>query len=171
MNWHDYFTLDEALGVLYWKARPIINRTSKMWNSAHAGKQAGTLTDNGYLVVYVNNKRRRVHNIIWEMIEGPIPEGFEIDHRNGLRADNRRNNMRLSTRTQNNYNHPVRSDNTSGFRGVSWHGQNQNWTVRIKDGDRYRTLGSYATPEEASAIYEAEARRIHGEFYKAPAYV
>lgn len=72
-------------------------------------KETGKADDgNGYLRVKIARKDYKVHRIIWTVFNGPIPDGFEIDHINRICNDNRLDNLRLVTSAQNNHN---RKDN------------------------------------------------------------
>lgn len=87
-----------------------------------------------------------------------------VDHANGNGLDNRRSNLRLATDTQNAQNRGLRSDNSSGFKGVSWDKQRQAWVAYISDGLRQRRLGRYSDRKEAARAYDAAAIRLFGEF-------
>ncbi len=92
------------------------------------------------------------------------PPGVTVDHRNGDGLDNRRNNLRLATRSQNACNRAVFKNSTSGIKSVIFHKQNRRWRARIQiDGERI-SLGCFATKQEAQAAYISAAARIHGEF-------
>lgn len=58
----------------------------------------------GYVLIMVGGKQVREHRFVWEQAYGPIPPGVEIDHINGVRDDNRIENLRLVTHAQNNRN-------------------------------------------------------------------
>jgi hypothetical protein len=92
------------------------------------------------------------------------PEGLEIDHRDGDGLNNRRDNLREATNAQNNHNQRIRSDNTSGYKGVSWYGPSGKWLAYIKVNGKQRHLGYHATPEQASAAYAKASAKLHGEF-------
>jgi hypothetical protein len=93
-----------------------------------------------------------------------VPVGYEVDHadRNGL--NNRRYNLRKSTKSQNNCNKGLLRNNTSGFKGVSWHKGNKKWASNIKLNRKKQCLGYFDTPEEAYAAYCAASERLHREF-------
>ena len=109
--------------------------------------------------VRVDGREYRGHRIIWEMHNGEIQEGYLVDHINGDRKDNRIENLRVCTRQQNNLNSASKG---AKFKGVTRVGNSYRAKINYK-GVAY-SLGSYKTPEEASAAYEAKALELHGEF-------
>lgn len=74
---------------------------------------------NGYIYVKREGKTILLHVWIWEKINGAIPEGYEIDHENGIRWDCRLSNLRCIPKTINIRNSAKQSNNTSGFTGVN----------------------------------------------------
>jgi len=92
------------------------------------------------------------------------PAGITIDHINGNGLDNRRENLRLAGRGQNQCNRGKQSNNTSGFKGVTWHKNLNKWEAGISiSGKRYH-VGFYKTPEAAARAYDDAAKKYHGEF-------
>lgn len=91
-----------------------------------------------------------------------------LDHRNGDRLDNRKENLRIATASQNQANtRKMRRSQpmTSRFKGVSL--DRGRWLASIRVRGRKRNLGRYGTEEEASAAYERAAREAFGEFARA----
>lgn len=85
-----------------------------------------------------------------------------IDHRNRDKLDNRRENLRLATQSQNMANFGPTSRNSSGYRGVNRvHGR---WAATLIHGEQKWRLGLFETPEEAAVAYDIKAMEIHGEF-------
>lgn len=119
--------------------------------------------------IRVNGKQRMtyMHRAVMErMLGGPIPKGLEIDHINGNKLDNRRENLRLATRRQNMMNNRGKKDSVSRYKGVSFEKRTGRWLARMKIAGKQTYLGSFVTEEEAARAYDAAARRVHGEFGK-----
>jgi len=93
------------------------------------------------------------------------PDSAIVDHKNGNALDNRRSNLRLATKAENAMNSRLRSDNTSGYRGVTYDARRKSrpWRAFIRDGGQ-RWLGYYETAEEAARAYDAAAKVSFGEF-------
>ena len=89
----------------------------------------------------------------------------EVDHRNHDTLDNQRGNLRKATRTQNNCNQRVRSDNTSGHKGVSWRKRESKWYVQINVGGKRKAIGRFRELGDAISAYDKAASEIHGEFF------
>ena len=148
----ELFDYDCLTGKLYWKKAPS--------NRCKVGEEAGTLNDNGYRIVYFNGARHRGHRLIWLMHTGSFPT-LQIDHINGIRDDNRIENLREVTNRENSYNlKKPRSFGTSGYLGVTKTPCNRYMAQIVADG-RYYYLGNHATPEEAHAAYLEAKRKLH----------
>ena len=115
-----------------------------------------------YVKAYVPNKRGSViylHRLITNAEPGQI-----VDHINRDGLDNRRANLRLCSRSQNNGNRHRNQNNTSGFKGVSWCQKRRAWTACISRDSRTLHLGSFETPEEAHSAYCSAALEYFGDF-------
>lgn len=106
-------------------------------------------------------KRRTIY--LSRLICGAVV-GEQIDHKNGDSLDNRRCNLRFCTASQNQWNRSAQKDNTSGFKGVTWHKQHSLWMARINVYSRQIHLGLFSTAVEAGRAYKIAARKYHGEF-------
>lgn len=91
--------------------------------SAHDLAKAYPASDangpNGYIRISRDNKVVYLHRWVWEQIFGPIPQGWEIDHINGIKTDNRLDNLRCIPQAAQRRNAATHSDNQSGVQGVS----------------------------------------------------
>lgn len=89
---------------------------------------------------------------------------IEVDHRSTCTFDNRRSNLRLCTHAQNSQNTPLRRNNTSGFKGVSWNKKGGLFEAYISVSGRRISLGRFPTAEQAAEAYAAAAEKHFGEF-------
>lgn len=92
---------------------------------------------NGYIHSSFNGKNMPFHRAIWEYVNGKIPEGFEIDHINGNRQDNRFSNLRLVTRSQNQLNRRPSKNNVINIIGVTINKSGNYQIDRFINGLRY----------------------------------
>lgn len=92
------------------------------------------------------------------------PEGVVVDHINGNGLDNRRSNLRLATRRQNNWNRAGQRDATSGFHGVSFHQKSGLWRARLRVGDAAEKATYHRTAEEAARARDEMAKAERGQF-------
>jgi hypothetical protein len=90
--------------------------------------------------------------------------GEIIDHINHDTLDNRRQNLRKCTGTQNKTNSKIYRNNKSGFKGVHWHKRDGTWGASIGYNGKQIHIGYFATLEEAARAYNETARQLHGEF-------
>lgn len=148
---------NKRTGVFTWK-ETLSHRAMK-------GLVAGT-NSYGYVVIAVDGTVYRAHRLAWLIVIGRWPKG-EIDHKNRKRSDNRWTNLREASRMQNNGNSRRPSNNTSGFKGVSWHKQRRKWAAYINIHYKTTYLGLYKTPQKAHAAYMKAARNQFGEFARA----
>lgn len=94
------------------------------------------------------------------------PKGMYTDHINMDGLDNRRDNLRICTRSQNQMNSEKHKNNNSGFKGVCWHIGIKKWMAQIKVDKKQICLGYFENKEEAALVYNEAAKKYHGEFAK-----
>lgn len=93
------------------------------------------------------------------MHNGPIPEGYEIDHLDHDPSNNRLNNFRLVLGKENAKNRPKNKNNTSGYTGISWGKGRGKWSVTIMVNYKTIHLGRFDNLEDAiKARQEAEIK-------------
>jgi hypothetical protein len=128
------------------------------------GCAAGVKTkSDGYVRIGFNLRRYLGHRLVWVWLYGKDPSKAEIDHINGVRHDNRLNNLRLATRSQNSINAPVKSSSKTGVKGVWMRGDGR-YRARIRHNHKIYNLGAFDTIDEASAAYKKASEHLHGEF-------
>ena len=115
---------------------------------------------NGYARAEVRSGGVRTYVYLHRLV---CPTDLTVDHINRDPLDNRRANLRPATRTQQLGNTGLRSTNTSGYRGVS-RTRSGRWGAWIRMHGRSVNLGTFDTPEQASAAYRIAAREYFGEF-------
>lgn len=117
-------------GVFTWLKNA--NR-SKAWNTRWVGRIAGAKSKNGYIILSISlgwaKKRMLAHRLAFIYMEGEAPE--QVDHINGIRNDNRWENLRAVDNFINSRNQKLRNTNTSGYNGVYWCKRRLLWYVRI----------------------------------------
>jgi len=149
------FRYDAVSGLLY-----IKNSTNPR---TKVGEICGYRGPNGYLRVKINYKPFMVHRVIWAMVHGAWPKEM-IDHINGARDDNRLENLRDATCSENLWNQGIAKNNKSGVKGVSWSAQNQKWKAVVKFKRKPNFIGYFNTLEDADAAIREAREKLHGQF-------
>jgi len=120
----------------------------------------------GYRSTYINNNSFQVHRLIWELVNGPIPEGKVIDHINGNGLDNRLSNLRLCSQAENVLNSKVSKNSKTGVKGVSYETERKKYRAQISKNNKLYFLGRFDKLEEAEKAYKEASKELHGEFSK-----
>lgn len=147
-----FLSYDPVTGYLTWKLR---------CGTMAAGSLAGSLGRKGYVTVQIFGRLIQAHIIAWALMTGEWPD-HEVDHRDGVRHRNVWENLRPATEAQQSQNQKIRSDNLSGFKGVSK--RRHNWIARINVDGKRLNLGRFPTPEAGHEAYMAAAAEHFGEY-------
>lgn len=150
---------DHITGKLFWKPLPEdFNSRWKQYNGKHAGKEAGNITDQGYMNVYLDGRNYKAHRLAWLLHYGEWPPA-DLDHISGIRTENYIINLRLATRSENLFNMRTRRN---GLKGVTI--SNGNWLARISSNGKTKHLGSFRSEQAAHNAYCKAAVTDHGSF-------
>ena len=133
--------------------------TGKMYarfNKIHRkiGDEGTFRTTDGYLHFSIDNKKCLVHRLIYVYQTGIDPQGFDVDHKDRDKSNNKWENLRLATRPQNQRNRV----------GKGYHKVGKKWKAYIKTDYKMKYLGYYETEQEASDAYIQAKNELHGEF-------
>jgi len=156
----DRLIYDPLTGSFIWKRREERNKNDAAFNTRFAGREAGCVSG-GYRLISLQRVPHLAHHVAWFILHGEIPDGLQIDHINGDKADNRGENLRLVDASGNARNRPVRSDNSTGFQGVYKTKHGTYYAQECVNG-RNRHLGTFPTFEQAVAARIASQNRVGG---------
>jgi len=101
----------------------------------------------------------RMHRVILN-----TPKGMDSDHINRNKLDNRRSNLRIATRSENQANKRNQINSTSGRKGVVWNRRARKWQVKIEFRGERIHLGYFDDIDDASNAYKVKAEELFGEF-------
>jgi hypothetical protein len=147
-------------GTLYW-----LPRGHGRFDKQFAGKKAGHLVKNGREFVRINKFGLFLASrLIWIYHNGNIPFDKEVDHKDNNPNNNKIENLRLASRSQNMHNTRRRKNNTSGVKGVTFHPQTGKWRARINACKKCIEVGLFETIEEAQLAISSARESIHGAF-------
>jgi hypothetical protein len=155
------FSYDEQTGLLHWR---IYSKSRK--GKIRPGDVVGSLDAMGYVVLRTARRNYKAHRVIWLIKTGSWPASA-IDHRNGIKNDNRWGNLRLATSEENAHNRCMRRTNKYGFKGVWFNPASSKYLAAIKVCGKTRHLGEHSTLHGAAVAYATAAKAIYGDFTSA----
>lgn len=117
----------------------------------------------GYLVIRVDGVLYEAGRLAWFYVKGEWPK-LEIDHKDRDPMNNAWDNLREATSSEQKINTRLRSDNTSGIKGVHWSRQNQHWRAVVWKNGKHYQCGGFNTKEEAGEAYAQKVKELFGEF-------
>ena len=147
MDFNAYF--DYKDGELFWK----VSTNTKI----KVGQKAGGV--GRYATVKVQNKLFALHRVIFAMHHGYIPK--EVDHIDCNKLNNRIENLREVSRTQNQQNRKIQKNNTSGSKNVYWHKRSNTWQVQLRFNGKVKWIGNYENLELADLVAKEARSKYH----------
>lgn len=122
----------------------------------------------GYYFVFLYKEGMRKKITVHRLVADAFIENLEnkrcVDHVNNDKLDNRVDNLRWATDSENTSNSVIRSDNTSGSKGVWYHKGGRKWCAEIMINGKKKYIGLFKTKEEASQARKEYANELFGEF-------
>ena len=147
---------DRDTGLFTWKVNKGISGKSK------AGVHPGYKDKNGYMYIRIDYKLYRSHRLAWLYVYGEFK--CEIDHIDNNPSNNAINNLRLCTSSENKCNTRLRSDSTSGVKGLHWYKAYKKWQVNINVNKKRKCYGYFDDFFEACCTIYSLRNKLHGEF-------
>lgn len=150
---------DGGTGVFTWRSY----RTGTAPKGATAGNINTNKNGRKYLRICIDGKAFLAHRLAWFYVHGEWPE-LQIDHIDGDGLNNRIENLREATVSQQNQNRRMHKNNTSGVKGITWKKRRGKWQAQIEHQGKAIYLGSFENKEAAAEAYAVAAKKYHGEF-------
>ena len=142
-------------GWLYW------NRPHKSARGKYVpGDRAGVKHSEGYIQITINGRLQLAHRLIYLYHHGYLPK--VLDHINGDKTDNRIENLRSSSQSQNKFNSKKYSNNTSGYKNV--YNVKGKWRIAFKVNGKLVYYGLYENVHEAGKVAKQIRTELHKEF-------
>lgn len=118
----------------------------------------GWIDNHGYRSLRINGKQHKAHRLAFLYMTGTLPSQH-TDHINGIRNDNRWDNIREASHSENMRNKAIKNNNTSGFSGVNWVKSRCRWVATIGVGGKKTTIGYFVNLSDAvKARIESEVK-------------
>lgn len=142
-------------GSLYWK-------TDRNYRAKENDKAGWLSSSHRYKSVRIKNKDFKEHRAIFLIHYGYLPQ--YIDHIDGNPLNNKIENLREATCSQNQYNAKLRKDSSSGIKNVRWHKPTKKWSVVIRINKKETYFGIYDDIELAELVAIEARNKFHKEF-------
>ena len=151
-EWFEY----RSGGALHWR---------KGRKKAQKGNRYGSKRTDGYRRGWLLGKQYFEHRLIWFYHYGEWPKD-DLDHINGIRDDNKIENLREVTKQQNQFNRKSNRGSSSGYKGVCYHKNINKWMAYFCSGSKRTHIGYFGTEIEAAKAYDNAVKSLHGKYAK-----
>ena len=145
---------DPETGIFTWRVSG---------GKAKSGAIAGKVRADGYRGIGIRNKQYMAHRLAFLYMHGFIPKIVDHINRDGL--DNRWENLRSATHAENMRNSKIKSNNSTGAKGVYWNKQRKKYRVLIWANGKRTSFGSWDDPEAAELVASLVREKYHGDFH------
>ena len=162
---HQIVTSADAHALLDYSDGKLIWRHDTSIRTKCAGKVAGNIRKDGYCTFRLKGKAYLAHRVIYLMHHGRWPTS--LDHIDGNPRNNKIENLRECTVSQNMCNRKIQKNNGHGAKNVFWHKRDKRWVARITLHGKTFTAGSSKDKETAIEIARRVRNDLHGEFARA----
>lgn len=150
---------EELNQLFYYKDGQLISKY--LSTNRKIGSVVGVKNKYGYLQAKLKKKSFYVHRLIWVLLKGDL-NGLDVDHINGIKNDNRIENLRLVSRNENNQNlKKAKTNSKTKLIGASFHKSTGKFIAQISKNRKIFYLGLFDTAQDAHAAYIAKKREIH----------
>ena len=153
----EFLDYNPDTGIFTWIKKPSI--------VTKVGQEAGTANKDGYICISFRNNIYYAHRLAYYMYYGIDPLEKKIDHMRGPCNNNKINNLRLATHSQNQMNRVnLASNNNSGATGVGWNKKSKKWRARINGDGVEKHLGYFINKEDAIKTRKEAEIKYYGDF-------
>lgn len=140
-----------------WRWLTPINKRAKI------GDAVGTISVHGYRIITIAGVKYRSSRLAYLYVKGSWPPD-EMDHEDRCKLNDRWNNLRVVSRSENALNRDLQSNNFSGARGVHWDNKASKWVAQVKSNGLTHWVGGFDSFDDAVAARDAAATKHHQNF-------
>lgn len=127
------------------------------------GTVAGSINDQGYVQIVLDGISYKAHRLVWLYLHGEFPKDI-IDHIDGDKGNNRRENLRECSYSENQANRGLNKNNTSGYKGVSFCIPTGKWRALVYFRGTRISCGRFDSVIDAAKAYDRKALEVFGDF-------
>lgn len=164
MSFEDHPLLEVIRERFRYHDGKVLVKKAGQWKGKE-GAEAGFSRPDGRIIIQIKGQRLFAHHVVWLLFNRNLPQ-TTLDHADRDPTNNRIENLRPAQAWEQQGNKTRQCNNKSGYRGVSHAPKHKSkpWLAVIKDGEKQRHLGYFASPQEAARAYDAAAIEKFGAF-------
>lgn len=121
-----------------------------------------SLTWNGYAIKRIGGRKGKTYTMHGFIMN--VPKGKTVDHINGDKLDNRKENLRICSQSENLMNRGKQKNNSSGYKGVRYRKDVNRFIVEIGYGGKGHYLGCFKSAKEAYKVYIKACKEYHKQY-------